>query len=57
MYRYRICVGCGQRWNVSAVGKSEKKYICPKCEYRQNKKRSEKERLRRKSRRMKPAED
>ena len=57
MYRFRICAGCRQRWNVSAVGKSEKKYICPKCEYRQNKKRSEKERLRRKSRRMKPAED
>jgi len=37
--RYRSCRECGKEWNVSRVGRSEKVYICPKCEYQKRKNR------------------
>lgn len=30
-HRYRICSVCSRTWNVSRIGKSPKKYICPVC--------------------------
>jgi len=33
----RICHKCGLDWNVSVLAKSERKYICPKCERKQKK--------------------
>ena len=30
-YKYRICRGCGLKWNVSCNIRSEKKYVCPHC--------------------------
>lgn len=28
---YRVCRRCGERWNVSALEKGEKIYLCPYC--------------------------
>ena len=33
-YRYCLCKKCGKEWNVSVLRKSDKEYICPICERR-----------------------
>lgn len=33
-YRNRICTKCNGQWNVSSIGKSDKRYICPICEHK-----------------------
>ena len=34
---HRVCRICGLDWNVSAIDKPGKKYICPHCEWRRQK--------------------
>jgi len=36
MKRYRICTVCEREWNVSSKEKSQKKYVCPHCEYKRS---------------------
>ncbi|MEI3414703.1 MAG: hypothetical protein V8Q88_05965 [Christensenellales bacterium] len=39
--RYRRCAVCKEIWNVSAVGVSPKRYVCPRCEKQKEQKKHE----------------
>lgn len=32
--KFRLCNKCGERWNVSSIARSDKRYVCPICEHK-----------------------
>lgn len=36
--RFRLCSCCGNKWQVSMIGASPRRYVCPYCDYEKRKK-------------------